>query len=104
MALQVSEKNAMIGAGVASGLPVLLSAGGINIEDRLVDVANAVFEGDVGAASMVTGGAFSLTGLGLIAAAWVGPLRGTYGMLAMGFGVGFAMLGVQAFDAARRSN
>ncbi|AUG46416.1 MULTISPECIES: hypothetical protein [Haloarcula] len=104
MALQVSERNAAIGASAAAGLPVLMSAGGINIEDRLVDVSNAVFEGDLGSASMVTGGAFSLIGLGLIAAAWVGPLRGSLGMLAIGIGIGFAMLGVQSFDAARRAN
>lgn len=94
----------MIGAGVASGLPVLLSAGGINIEDRLVDVANTVFEGDLGSASMVTGTAFSLIGLGMVAAAWVGPLNGSKGMLAMGLGVGFVALGVQAFDSLRRAN
>lgn len=101
MALQVSERNAAIGALAAGGLPVAMSAGGIDIEGRLVNVANAVFEGDVETASMVSGAAFSLLGAAGVLLAWVGPLRGTQGMLSMGIGIGLLMLGVQSFDAFR---
>lgn len=104
MALQVSERHAAVGAFAAAGVPLALNIGGIDIEQRFVEVADAVFEGDTGSASMVTGAAFSLMGIGLVAAAWVGPLRGRMGMLAIGLGIGMIMLGAQAFDVARRSN
>lgn len=92
-----------MGAAAAAGIPVLLNVGDIDIERRIVDVANAVFEGDAGSAAFVSGLAFSVIGIGLVAAAWVGPLRGKIGMLAMGFGIGFVALGAQAFDVARRN-
>jgi hypothetical protein len=102
MALQVQERNAAIGAAAAAGFPVALNAAGINIEDHIVNVADMVFEGDVGSASFVSGVGFTLLGGALIAAAWVGPLNGTEGMLAMGIGVGLFAIGVQSFDVARR--
>lgn len=104
MALQVSERQAAFGAAAAAGLPVALNAGGINIEDHIVTLADMVFEGDVGSASFISGVGFTLMGLGLIAAAWVGPLNGRNGMLAMGFGIGLFAMGISSFDVARRQN
>jgi len=104
MALQVQERNAAIGAGVAAGLPVVMNIAGVNLDDHIVSLANAVFEGDTGSASFVSGVGFTLLGGALIMAAWVGPLNGTEGIMAMGAGVGLFALGVQSFDVNRRSN
>ncbi|NLV08733.1 hypothetical protein GOC74_02115 [Halomicrobium mukohataei] len=102
MALQVSERNAAIGATAAAGLPVAMSAGGIDVEQHLVDFADMIFEGDTGSASFVAGLGFSVLGAAAIAAAWLGPLNGGQGMIAMGLGVGFLGLAGQTFDVRRR--
>jgi len=102
MALQVSERQAAFGAALAAGGPVVLNAGGINLDEHMVEFADMIFEGDVGSAAFVSGVGFTLIGLGLILAAWVGPLNGRRGMTAMGLGIGAFALGMQSFDTARR--
>jgi len=103
MALQVQEEHAALGAAAGAGLPVLMNIGGIDIEESIVDVADMLFEGNQGSASFVTGLGFTIVGLVAVGAAWVGPLNGNAGILAMGLGIGFVMMGAQAFDVARRS-
>lgn len=103
MALQVQEQHAALGAAAGAGLPVLMNIGGIDVEESIVDVADMFFEGNAGSASFITGLGFSVIGLIAVGAAWVGPLNGNVGILAMGLGIGFAMMGAQAFDVARRT-
>jgi hypothetical protein len=103
MALQVQEQHAALGAAAGAGLPLLMNIGGIDIEESIVDVANMFFEGNAGSASFITGLGFSVIGLIAVGAAWVGPLNGNKGILAMGLGIGFVMLGAQSFDVARRA-
>lgn len=102
MPLQVSERQAAYGAGAAAALPVLMSAGGVDLEGHVVNMADWIFEGDTGSASFVSGIAFTAIGLAGILGAWIGPLNGRRGMTAMGVGIGFLALGVQSFDVARR--
>lgn len=104
MALQVQERNAAVGAAAAAGIPVVTNALGFNLEDHVVSLADAVFEGDAGSAAFVSGFGFSLLGAALVLSAWIGPLNGNAGILAMGLGMGFFGLGTQSFDVARRSN
>lgn len=104
MPIQVQERNAAIGAAVAAGIPVVTNALGFNIEDHVVSLGNAVFEGDAGSAAFVSGFGFTLLGAAAILGAWIGPLNGSAGITAMGLGMGFFGIGLQSFDVARRSN
>lgn len=99
MAIQVSERNAMIGATAAAGLPAVTNILGLDIEDQLVALANAVFEGDTGSASFVSGIGFSVLGAVLVLSAWIGPLNGSAGMIAIGTGMGMFGLGAESFNA-----
>lgn len=98
MALQVSERNAAIGAGVAAGLPVLTNIIGLDLEDQIVALANALFEGDTGSASFVSGMGFTAIGAVMILMAWIGPLNGTNGIISMGVGMGMFGLGAESLN------
>jgi len=104
MALQVSERQAALGAGFATGLPVATQLLGLDLDEQIVSLANAVFEGDTGSASFVAGVGFYVLGIGSILAAWIGPLNGRAGIAAMGLGMGMIGLGTQSLDVARGSN
>jgi hypothetical protein len=103
MALQVQERNAAIGAAVAAGIPVATNALGFNLEDHVVNLADAVFEGDAGSAAFVSGIGFTILGGLFVLAAWIGPLNGNAGIASMGLGMGLFGLGAQSIDVARRS-
>lgn len=97
MALQVSERNAAMGAAAAAGLPTVTNILGLDIEDQIVELANAIFEGDTGSASFVSGVGFTALGGVLVLSAWIGPLNGRAGMLAIGVGLGLWGLGAESF-------
>jgi len=98
MALQVSERNAIVGATAAAGLPAATNILGLDLEDQIVGLANAIFEGDTGSASFVAGIGFSVLGGLLVLSAWIGPLNGTAGMMAIGAGMGLFGLGAESFN------
>lgn len=98
MAIQVSERNAAIGAAAAAAAPAATSLLGLDLEGQMVALANAVFEGDTGSASFVSGIGFTLIGAVLVLSAWIGPLNGTSGMLAIGTGMGMFALGAESLS------
>jgi hypothetical protein len=98
MALQVQERNAAIGAGVAAGLPAATNLLGLDLEGQVVSLADAIFEGDVGSASFAAGMGFTILGGILVLSAWIGPLNGNAGMAAMGVGMGMWGLGAESFN------
>lgn len=93
----MSERNAAIGAGAAALLPTATNLLGLNLEDQIVALANALFEGDTGSASFTAGIGFTGLGAALLLSAWIGPLNGGMGMLAIGIGLGMWGLGAESF-------
>jgi len=73
-------------------IPVL--ANEVGVDRLLVDLANAVFEGDTGSAGFVSAVGFTSVAAVLLGAAIFGPLSGFYGIMAVGFGMGALGLAV----------
>jgi len=92
MTLTSKETTALASSLLASGVPTVFQA--VEGGNLTVSFANAIFEGDQGAARLWGGFGFALAALALIGAAIVGPLNGTYGQLALAGGVASLMLGV----------
>lgn len=101
MTFNVEEKHAVAGGIAAAGLPVAMNVANVPIEDAIVSLADAIFEGDAGSAAFVTGLGFSVLGLGMIGAAVYTDIDDWLGVLVAGLGAGFLALGAQAFDVAR---
>jgi len=90
MVLTAKETAVAAGGLVASALPTgfQLAEG----PDMATSLANAIFEGDKGAARIWGGAAFLLAAAVLGGAAVVGPLNGTYGHLSLGGGFACLMM------------
>lgn len=101
MTFNVEEKHAVLGGGIAAGLPLAMNVANINIEDQIVAVADALFEGDQGSAAFVTGLGMTLLGLIAIGAAVYTSIDDGLGIAMAGLGVGLIAIGAQAFDVAR---
>jgi hypothetical protein len=97
MALQVSERHAAVGAGVATALPVAVNQ--VGLDQMLGDVADRVFEGDRAVAGRIVAGVFGALGLALAALGIVGPLNGTAGILSISAGVSSLGIAVEALMA-----
>jgi membrane-associated phospholipid phosphatase len=99
MTLNVEEKHAAAGALAASAVPQMVNR--FNLDNTIVGLADALFEGNRGPAKMVVGGGFLLIGIGLIAAAVHTDIDDTAGMAAIGVAVGAFFVAGQAFLSQR---
>jgi len=95
MTFNVEEKHAAIGAGAAMAVPTLAEQAGI--DSLIISLADAVFEGDRGSASFVTGIGFTVIGAIMALGAIMGPIDDYLGVMVMGLGVGFIGVGISAF-------
>jgi hypothetical protein len=94
MTFNVEEKHAVVGAGTAMAVPTLADAAGV---DRLiVSLADAVFEGDRGSASFVSGIGFSTIGAVMILGAILADVDDWMGVTLVGLGTGFVGLGIES--------
>lgn len=99
MTFNVEEKHAAGGALAAMSVPTTVNA--VGMDNLLVELADAVFEGDRETASTVTGAGFGAIGLALMAAAMVGPFDDTWGIIMIGAGAGSIGVAFEAFMEGR---
>lgn len=95
MAFNQAERHAAAGAGIAATVPVAANA--LGMESLIVDLADAVFEGNRGRAAYVTAGGFAAAGALLIGTAIFGDgINGMPGVIAISLGM--TLLGL-AFES-----
>ncbi len=92
----------MMGGIAAAGIPTAANAIGVGLDGLIVQLADAVFEGDRGSASFVSGVGLSAAGLAMIAAIIWTDIDDFLGILIGGLGAGMLVLGAQAFNEARQ--
>jgi hypothetical protein len=92
MTLTSKESTALASSLLSAGIPTVFQlADGGNLATSL---ANAVFEGDHGAARLWGGFLFSIAALTLAGAAIIGPYNGTAGQFCLAAGVAALALAV----------
>lgn len=97
MAFQVSEQRAAVGATTATVVPSLVSV--IGMDDMIVELADAVFEGNTGSARWTTAVGFGILGAAVTLAPILLEISGTEGMLMIGVGAGMLGVALQAITA-----
>jgi hypothetical protein len=95
MTFNVEEKHAVGGAGAAMVVPTVVDM--VGLDDLLVSLADAVFEGDRGSAAFVTGIGSSVIGAAMILGAILSDIDDWLGVIIAGLGVGFGGVGLRAF-------
>jgi len=99
MAFNQEERHAALGAGIAAGVPVAFNA--VGVESLIVDLADAVFEGDRTRAAQFTAAGFALSGLALIGTAvFGGGIDGVPGIVAISLGMTLLGLAVESIMEA----
>lgn len=100
MTFNVEEKHAVAGGLAAAGLPLATNIIGIDVEEQVVALADAVFEGAKDTASFVAGTGLTVLGMLSIGIAVYTTVDDWLGVALAGFGAGFLAMGAQAFDVA----
>lgn len=102
MAFNVEERNALVGAaGPAIGTLVV---GQADIDARLTDLANQIFEGDRSTAARWVGGGLALAGVVAFAAAIFTGIDDIMGMAAIAVGSMLITTGAAIMLEARSGN
>ena len=94
MTFNVEEKHALGGSIAAMAVPTVADV--IGVDSLIVSFADAVFEGDRGSASFVSGIGFSAIGAAMILGAIMGPVDDYIGIMMTGLGAGFVGIGLEA--------